>query len=235
MSSFFDPPPPPPEPPERPRPRPHRPWHGVPAGVVGRTVALDLVLGRSATAAVWIPSVTVYPEVFEFQLEIRHRDREALSHQFMWPHGPSRRAGELDPELLRFGLQFSDGSKATNLYPGPAPRDPDRPPAGPILAGGGGGGGGDAAGGSRWQYEYWVWPLPPEGPLVFVCEWPIGDIPETRSEMDSAPLRDAARDAVALWSGSEPEGDSGDWSYETHIVELPQAPSESPKPADPAA
>jgi hypothetical protein len=85
------------------------------------------------------------------------------------------------------------------------------------------------------EYGYWVWPLPPERPLAFVCEWPIADIPETRREIDSAPLRDAAREAVILWSGSETEGGSDDWTYQTHRVELPQPPPEPPKPSDSAA
>src|SRR5690242_17003773 len=131
MASFFEPPPPPPEPPERPAWPPPRPWHGVPGGVIGRTVALDLVLGQSAKAVIWIPSVTAYPEVFEFQVEIRHRDRDALSHPFSWPCAPRRRTeGELDPELLKLGFEFSDGRKATTLSPGPGPH-PDTAPAGP--------------------------------------------------------------------------------------------------------
>jgi hypothetical protein len=196
MASFFEPPPPPPE---RPALPPRRPWHGVPPGVVGRTVALNLVLHQSANAVVWVPSVTVYPDVFEFDVEIRHRlDGVNWSDQFGLLH--SRRAdGELDPELLRFGIELSDGRKATNLNPGFPFPDVGTPPAGPILGGVDGGGGGGGAGGGRWQYGYYVWPLPPEGPFAFVCEWPIADIPETRTEIDSALLRDAAADAIIVW------------------------------------
>lgn len=228
MASFFDPPPDPPEPPERPAAPPLPPWHGVPGGVIGRTIALNLVLGRSTKAAIWIASVTAYPEVFEFKVEIRHHDRE-VSDEFLWPHGLRRSAGELHPELLRLGVQFSDGRKATNVNPGSGfwPRDRDTPPAGPILSEGGGGGGGDGAGGSRWQQEYWVWPLPPEGPLAFVCEWPIADIPETRSEIDSAALRDAANEAVILWSGGETGGGFDSWTGETYRMELPESPPEA--------
>jgi hypothetical protein len=237
MASFFDPPPDPPEPPKRPALPPPRPWHGVPGGVIGRTVALNLVLGRSAKAAIWIASVTAYPDVFEFEVEIRHRDRAAFSHDFPWPDGLHRGVEELDPELFRLGLQFSDGRKATNVNPGPGfwPRDRDTPPAGLILSEGGGGGGGDAAGGSRWRQEYWVWPLPPEGPLAFVCEWPIADIPETRSEIDSAPFRDAANEAVILWSGSETGGGFDGWSRETYRIDLPESPPDAPSPGDPPA
>jgi hypothetical protein len=42
-----------------------------------------------------------------------------------------------------------------------------------------------------------------------VCEWPLADISETRSEIDSALLRDAAAEAVALWPEAEGGSDSG--------------------------
>jgi len=212
---------------------------GVPGGVVGRTVALNLVLGQSDKAVVWIPSVTAYPDVFEFQVEIRHQfDADGFFDLFGGCHSRRRSRsadGELDPEVLRLGIQLSDGGKATTLYPGfpfPVPSGCDSPPAGPILGGGGGGGGGDAG----WNYRYWVWPLPPEGPLAFVCEWPIADIPETRSEIDSAHIRDAAADAVSLWSDTETRFESGGWT-DTWQVPLPPAPPEadgSPDPGDAA-
>lgn len=238
MSSFFEPPPPPPEPPERPVPRPRNPWMGVPGGVVGRTVALNLVLGQSAKAVVWIPSVTVYPDGFELELEIRQRDEEGWSDQFsLLHHGGSRRPdGELDPELLRFGIELSDGRKATTLNPGTGPGDWDTPPAGPILCGGSGAGGGLAGGGARLECDYWIWPLPPEGPLAFVCEWPIADIPETRSEIDSALLREAAAEAVIVWRENESVAPPGDPSatVEVHRVVLPSKPPEAAGPDDPS-
>jgi hypothetical protein len=209
---------------------------GVPGGVVGRTVALNLVLGQSAKAVIWIPSVTVYPDGFELQLEIRQRDEEGWSDQFSLLHhrGSRRPDRELDPELLRFGIELSDGRKATNLNPGTGPYWDD-PPAGPILSGGDGGGGGLAGGGARLHYGYWVWPLPPEGPLSFVCEWPIADIPETRNEIDSALVRDAGADAVLLWSDIDTRSDSGGWTRSTHRVQLPGPPAEPADPDDAAA
>lgn len=44
MASFFEPPPPPPERPPQP---PRRPWAGARDAVIGKTVALNLVIGRS--------------------------------------------------------------------------------------------------------------------------------------------------------------------------------------------
>ena len=175
---------------------------------MGQAVALNLLLGRSEQAAIWIPSLGVYPDGFEFSVEIRHRlDEEEFGHPFFMHHHlhrRHRRASEegIDPAFVRLGIEFSDGGKATNLderMPFALPGEPDRPPEGPVLSAGGGGGGGSG----RWQHNFWVWPLPPEGPLAFVCEWPAAAIPETRREIESAPLREAAASTVVLWPGEE--------------------------------
>jgi hypothetical protein len=232
LSSFFEPPPPLPEPPpETPRPR----WAGASDAEIGRAVALNLMLGRSDKAALWVSAATVYTDGFEFDVQIRHRlDEGLLDDPFsMYAYHSRRRSPEegLDPGLLRLGIQFSDGRKATNL-PGRMPfrGDSDGPPEGPILwsAGGGGGGGG------RWYQGFWVWPLPPEGTLAFVCEWPLADISETRSEIDSSLLSEAAAEAAALWPEAEGGSHSGGWTtYETHRVPLPPAPPEAEEPTDP--
>jgi hypothetical protein len=38
----------------------------------------------------------------------------------------------------------------------------------------------------------WVWGVPPPGPLACVCEWPARQIPESRAEIDAAPVLEAA-------------------------------------------
>jgi hypothetical protein len=84
------------------------------------------------------------------------------------------------------------------------------------------------------QYGYWVWPLPPEGSLAFVCEWPIADIPETRTEIDSALLRDAAADAAILWPENEREAahDGGSATGNMRLVVLEPEPSKPLGPAE---
>src|SRR5256885_6760927 len=47
--------------------------------------------------------------------------------------------------------------------------------------------------------RYWVWPLPPPGPVAFVCEWPAFGIPESRAELHARLILDAAARAVELW------------------------------------
>lgn len=191
---------------------PRRPWHGPPDNVAGCSVALNLVLGRSERAAIWIASADVYPEGFEFEVEIRHRfDEGEIEHPFFMHHPRRRRRhgeDELDPELVRFGIEFSDGRKATNLGRHPPfalPGAPDEPPEGPVLSPSRGGGGGSG----RWHHGFWAWPLPPEGPLAFVSEWPVAGIAETRTEIDSALIRAAAADVVELWPQDDRAAASG--------------------------
>jgi len=59
--------------------------------------------------------------------------------------------------------------------------------------------GGGAGGAGNWRQSYWLWPLPPAGPLAFVCEWPAAGIPVTRHEIDARVVLDAARRAIVLF------------------------------------
>ena len=46
---------------------------------------------------------------------------------------------------------------------------------------------------------YWLWPLPPPGPLRISCEWPLVDIAMTTVEIDANNLLGAASRARSLW------------------------------------
>jgi hypothetical protein len=90
---------------------------------------------------------------------------------------------------------LSDGRKATNLDEDMGRAEDDTPPEGPVLmhAGGGGGANGDSV------HDYWLWPLPPPGKLVVVCEWPAFGIPETSAEIEAELILEAADRARAMW------------------------------------
>lgn len=92
------------------------------------------------------------------------------------------------------GMQFADGRAVSNLriQPPDTPADP-----GPIMLNSG------ASGGTRrHDVTYWVWPLPPPGPLTFVCQWPATGIAESRISLDAQLVLDASTHASQLW----PEG-----------------------------
>jgi hypothetical protein len=44
-----------------------------------------------------------------------------------------------------------------------------------------------------------VRPLPPPGPLAFICAWPGRGIPTSRMEVDGGAIRAAADTAMTLW------------------------------------
>lgn len=57
-----------------------------------------------------------------------------------------------------------------------------------------------------WQGDFWLWPLPPPGPLAFVVEWPSENIELTRHKVDVALLLDAAAQSEVLWPVPEQRG-----------------------------
>jgi hypothetical protein len=182
MGFFDDAPVPEPEP-----PRPHHPWEPPEAAFPG-IVGIDaLQLARTGQAAVAITGISAYPAGFEIFVTARIR--------------PGAGGGPGDPAAarrsFRFGLQWADGVK---VIAQPGLRGPDHGSASaapillPFMAGGG-----PRSHFSRW----WAWPLPPAGPLEFVCEWPAFGIAETRAGIEAQLILDAAGRGIQLWPEDE--------------------------------
>jgi hypothetical protein len=204
VSDFFEPPPKPPAPEPRYR---TPPWLGAPRGTLPGIVALERILARTDKVAVCVTRLAAYPTGFEFDIVTMSDDDQDDLDPLLFHHHHMHRGGteEIPPELLRFGVQFSDGSKATNT--GGFHHDRTPPPEPIMNAGGGGGGGGS------WHQTQWVWPLPPPGTLTLVCEWPAMGIPVTRSELDAQLILDAATRAQVIFSDEHlpepPDEDDG--------------------------
>jgi hypothetical protein len=214
MSDDFFEPPPPPEPVQEPEPRSLPPWVSAPRGTLPGVIALALVLARNDQVAVCVTHLGAYGTGFEFELHTMatpDHDELDIDPLLFGPHRHRRRRPGTEPglpdDMLRFGLQFSDGGKVTNVN---EHHHLDEPPTGPVMhQGGGSGGGGD------WRQNYWVWPLPPPGPLLFVCEWPAMGIALSRAEIDAQLVIDAASRAQVLFpdAGETRAGGSGWTSY----------------------
>jgi hypothetical protein len=189
--SFFDRLPPAPQP----EPEPPRPAWMKPEAVLAGVVAEELLLARSDDAAIAITGLQAYRTGFEFMLSavLRREDRRGHMLQPGLPPWPGRDDEPLPAEFLRVGVQFADGGVATNLDRPPFPVT-DAEPAGPLLLLAEGGGDG-----RRYDMRYWVWPLPPPGPVAFVCQWPAHGIGESRGEIDARLILDAAARAIDLW------------------------------------
>jgi hypothetical protein len=139
---------------------------------------VSLLLARTEDTVVGLTDVRGYPDGFVFLLRVRWGHVADPYAEVPWPFpgwgSPDPLDGDLFPdELLRFGVQFADGRKVTNLdmYPFVAE---GLPPDQPVLVEGGGEGseGGRLGRGAMWDLGLAVQPLPPPGLLAFVCAWP---------------------------------------------------------------
>ena len=132
---------------------------------------------------------------------MRARDDLADPYGMHYSHVRMGRA-ELDDAVLRFGTEFADGRRATNIDSFPGANGRER--SDPVLMQRGGGGGG-----RTWDLRMWLWPLPPAGALAFVCEWPRYGIELTRVEVDTLPILEAAAAVEQLWPGGGPSHGGG--------------------------
>ena len=222
---FFEPPPREDNPWDRPRP-PQPPWSAPPRGVIPGSAPLELVIARTGSAAVAVSGAGVYPTGLSFSLVVRVR---SLSAQVRPLHelvmGVRRRGPSNARELLRFGVAFSDGRVATNLYGSRGPAGPDFEQAPSISLAATGASGGDLS----YEASWWLWPLPPPGALAFVCEWPLMGIPESRREVDVTPLLEAAVRAIELWPGDlTAEGDTTGSTTSTLVLQSEGEPPVAP-------
>lgn len=189
-------------------------WVGPPDNVIPGALPLELLLAASQQVVVALRGRAAYPTGFEFDLVVRVKAlpsaEEPNTSQFLVVSPEEITNGKLPPRFLRFGLEFSDGRKVTNL-PGAGPGPIADPGDGPILWGRDGSGSNLA-----WRQCYWVWPLPPPGPLKFVCAWPAFDIPESTASVDGAEVIDAAKRATVVWPleelGSDRARGGSSWS-----------------------
>jgi len=182
--------------PERRRPRwggdGHRIW-SRPDGVVPGVAHIGLILIRTEGMAVAVSSVAVYPNGFEFNVHAR------LHHeQFTWGKSP------LDPsadpvtvqypeQALRLGILYADGRRARSRSHQPISLD-DTDREGLVLNETGTGGTE-----RQWDGRFWVYPLPPDGPVTFVASWQLWGVTEVTAALDSSVIYDAAGRAVILW------------------------------------
>lgn len=200
---FFDLPPFTPVLPER---APDSPWPVwmKPEGVLPGVAVGERMLARTDRAAVDLGCMWGYPHGFEVEINVRLRRLEpggqVLDRNLVGLYHRARLRGEAPPaqapdDFLRLGVLFADGRAGTNMDPRPLP-PPDVEPTAPIMFPVLVAGGGPLR---RVDLRYWIWSLPPSGPLTFVCQWPARGIPETRTEIDAEILLDAASHSVELW------------------------------------
>lgn len=164
-----------------------------PENEVPAPVPFTAVLGRTDDAAVGIVGMHVFTTGVSFRVAVRlRRQPRGMEHrlfEMVSGHGP----GTPVEDRLLLGVEYADGRTVDSV------RDDwfamqDLPDDRLVLNPGGGGGGG-----LSYDQRYWLSPLPPPGPVTFICAWPALDLPESSAECDGQMLLDAASRSLVLW------------------------------------
>jgi hypothetical protein len=174
------------------------PCHNVVPGMA----PVAAILARTEETVVAVTGIRAYPTGFGFTLNLRLRNLDPRQRLGFWPFPEfgHHRGRERPDNVLRLTIKFADDRSVSTLdAPTVGSEAPD--PAQPMLSSGPGTG--MAVSGSFrdrwvWDMDYRVRPLPPPGPLAFICVWPERGIPSSRLEVDGAAIREAAGAAVTL-------------------------------------
>lgn len=163
---------------------------------------LRLVLARNDEVAVALVDVVAYSTGFTLRLVVRvHPEGADFDPRQLMMQVRGGPMGSSDDQL-RFGIEFADGRKATNLGQRGVPGD--EPPSINMTPQGGSGGGGRS-----WETGYWVYPLPPTGPLTVAIAWPTHGLSEQTHTLDSTPIIEAAAASLVLWEDNRPIRSAG--------------------------
>jgi hypothetical protein len=171
----------------------HRAWQR-PNGVIPGVAPAGLLLIRTDEVAVALSGLRAYPNGFEFTVHARVRHEDLPWGMSPTDSGADMRTRQAPEKALRLGVLYADGRRAATM----TSRDRQ---AGDEASGDHltflevGTGGTDR----QWNGDFWVHPLPPDGLVTFVASWLLYGVAETRAELDSSVVHEAAGRAVILW------------------------------------
>jgi len=180
------------------------PYAGPPDDELGVAVSVRQLMASSDDIAVGVTGCVAYSNGFQLSLAIRRRPGTEPPVQ----HRPGAYPPEPFEMRARVAIRFADGREGATSGHVPSDemmdfyrswsegKEPVEPP-GPVVRPMGGGGGG-----TRWDLNYWVWPLPPDGPVTISCEWDAYKIPRASADLDGSALRRAGLSSTKLWEGS---------------------------------
>lgn len=192
--SFF--PPDPPEDETEGADRAPAPWWKPSDEELPAVFPIGEIIALTDTVAVILTLARIYGNGVEFVID--RRIRRGAASRLEWQEMQQKVHGHfmrLDPDRLRYGAVLGDGQKLiVDQGAGMFGESPEKHSLTPT--GGGGGGSEDCY---RFDEGIWLWPLPPEGPLEVVVQWPAFDLTESHVVLDSAPLRELAAQVRLVW------------------------------------
>jgi hypothetical protein len=191
------------------------PWSGPPALETGAVLAVEQTVARSANVVVRLPTIRAFRSGCMFDVEVVCRQGE-LSEDDWWDlhtsayggYAQLSRGALLPRKLIRLGVRYGDGRKATTIQARPRRgRGCDEPPDGPLLTWTPGSSGmhGRELGFSG--FGLWLWPLPPGEAFEFAVEWPFAGIELSIVTLDGAAIVAAARRSARYWPETEDHPD----------------------------
>lgn len=165
-------------------------WAGPQPGVLPGYSNQSAFVFHTDAGALAVHGFEVYPNGIQFKVSFWEREPDPYAHDSPFD-SPIGRHGRVDESFVRFGVQFDDGSRWTNLdssvWAGDAPAAPF------VTQQGGGGGGGD------WTFRHWIWPIPDGSSLTFVGAWPKFNVPESTVSLNLDEMRSRLVDVKAVW------------------------------------
>jgi hypothetical protein len=171
--------------------RRHRhPQSGPPADEIGMLALSSFLLARTPEVVVAVRGITAYSDGLHIAVVVMFAD-QARSEDLAY----SLQEYSRSPGRFRVGLAFADGRTATSGQRDAPDVEQSAAAQLKLL--------GSAHSGLMWNGEYWLWPLPPAGPLIVGCRWPDRGIPETLVQIDPAPLLTAAAASRSVWEAQE--------------------------------
>jgi hypothetical protein len=183
------------------------PWSGPPALETGALLAVEQTVARSANVVVRLPAIRVFGAGCMLDVEVVTRQGDLSADDWWDLHASAyggyhiqRSGGQLPRKLLRMGVRYADGTKATTIgLPGRLTRSGDEPPAGPLLSWHPGSSGMHGRHLGFSGFGLWLWPLPPAERFEFAAEWPFGGIELTITELDGAAIAAVAGRSSYYW------------------------------------
>ncbi len=179
-------------------------WSGPPEDELGVGVPIREILYSDPTLAVALIACVAFSNGFEFKIAVRSKvDIPSTEMGF----GPPSARGERPEAQLQVAIRFADGrTGGAGAQPDPKlmayyrafaeGREPEPVESIVVMVGSSGGGG------THWSFDYWVWPLPPDGALTITCEWPSRIASAVSRELDATAIRAAGANSRKLWNGA---------------------------------